>query len=53
VVNLRIGWTCKAVEFYGFAYNLFDQHYQTSASARPTDRVGQGQILGLGSMIRY
>jgi iron complex outermembrane receptor protein len=57
VVNLRVGWKGKAVEFYGFAYNLFDQRYQTWGQSfgptTPTVRVGQGQILGLGSTVRF
>jgi len=57
VVNLRVGWKGKAFEFYGFAYNLFDQRYQTWGQSfgptTPTVRVGQGQILGLGSTIRF
>lgn len=57
VVNLRVGWKHKAVELYGFAYNLFDQRYQTWGQSfgptTPTVRVGQGQILGLGSTIRF
>jgi iron complex outermembrane receptor protein len=57
VVNLRVGWKGKAFEFYDFAYNLFDQRYQTWGQSfgptTPTVRVGQGQILGLGSTIRF
>jgi iron complex outermembrane recepter protein len=57
VVNLRVGWKGKAVELYSFAYNLFDQRYQTWGQGfgptTPTVRVGQGQILGLGSTIRF
>jgi iron complex outermembrane recepter protein len=57
VVNLRAGWKGKAVELYSFAYNLFDQRYQTWGQSfgptTPTVRVGQGQILGLGSTIRF
>jgi iron complex outermembrane receptor protein len=57
VVNLRVGWKGKAFEFYGFAYNLFDQRYQSWGQSfgptTPTVRVGQGQILGLGSAIRF
>src|SRR5262249_12651508 len=57
VVNLRVGWKGKAFELYGFAYNLFDQRYQTWGQSfgptMPTVRVGQGQILGLGSTIRF
>lgn len=57
VVNLRVGWKHKAVELYGFAYNLFDQRYQSWGQSfgptTPTVRVGQGQILGLGSTIRF
>jgi iron complex outermembrane receptor protein len=57
VVNLRLAWQGKAFEVYGFAYNLFDQRYQSWGQsfgpATPTVRVGQGQILGLGSTIRF
>ena len=57
VVNLRVGWKGKAVEIYGFAYNLFDQRYQTWGQSfgptTPTVRVGQGQILGLGTTISF
>src|SRR5262249_51122591 len=57
VVNLRVGWKGDAFELYGFAYNLFDQRYQTWGQSfgptTPTVRVGQGQILGLGSTIRF
>jgi len=53
----RLGWKGKAFEFYGFAYNLFDKRYQTWGQSfgptAPTVRVGQGQILGLGSTIRF
>ncbi len=51
------GLAGKAFEVYGFAYNLFDQRYQSWGQsfgpATPTVRVGQGQILGLGSTIRF
>lgn len=57
VVNLKVGWKAKAVEIYGFAYNLFDQRYQTWGQSfgptTPTVRVGQGQILGVGTTVRF
>ena len=53
----RVAWQGKAFEVYGFAYNLFDQRYQSWGQsfgpATPTVRVGQGQILGRGSTIRF
>ena len=46
-----------AFDVYGFVYNLFDECYQAWGQSfgptAPTVRVGQGQILGLGSTIRF
>lgn len=55
LVNARLGWknTGGDFEIYGFGRNLFDERYETFASAGfiPGDRyvgVGRGRILGIG-----
>ncbi|MDH7809524.1 MULTISPECIES: TonB-dependent receptor [unclassified Rhizobium] len=55
LVNARVGWKNSGADFeiYGFGRNLFDERYETFASAgfTPGDRyvgVGRGRILGIG-----
>lgn len=57
LVNGRLGWDRGAGSIYAFAYNLFDERYQTVGAYYGTDaltvRPGNGRIVGLGSRVRF